>query len=56
MELIDGKKVAEEIKQEVKDKVAALGTGGRPSITLVQVGEDPASSSYVKTKVRMSEF
>ena len=56
MELIDGKKIAEEIKQEVKDKVAALETGGRPSITLVQVGEDPASSSYVKSKVRMSEF
>ena len=56
MELIDGKKVAEEIKQEVKDKVAELAGGGRPSITLVQVGEDPASSAYVKTKVRMSEF
>lgn len=56
MELIDGKKVAEEIKQEVKDKVAELAAGGRPSITLVQVGEDPASSAYVKTKVRMSEF
>jgi methylenetetrahydrofolate dehydrogenase (NADP+)/methenyltetrahydrofolate cyclohydrolase len=55
VELIDGKKVAQEIKDEVRDKVAALD-GGRPSITLVQVGEDPASSAYVKSKVKMSEY
>jgi len=56
VELLDGKKIAEEVQEEVRKQVAQTGGGERPSLTLVQVGEDPASSSYVKTKVKMSEY
>ena len=56
MEILDGKKIAADVQEEVKAQVEKLGGVERPSLTLVQVGEDPASSSYVKTKVKMSEY
>lgn len=56
MELLDGKRIAALVQDEVKAQVERLGGGVPPALTLVQVGEDPASSSYVKTKVRMSEY
>lgn len=52
MELLDGKALAAVIKQEVKDSVPA---GARPVLALVQVGEDPASGVYVRSKVRSCE-
>ena len=54
MELLDGKKTASEVQERVAEGVARLG-GAKPMLTLVQVGEDPASSVYVRTKARMSE-
>lgn len=56
MEILDGKKIAAEVQDEVKTQVQKLPGGEHPSITLVQVGDDPASSVYVKSKVRMSEY
>ncbi len=56
MELIDGKKIAAAVQDEVKAHVERLGGDERPSLTLLQVGDDPASSSYVMTKARMSEY
>jgi methylenetetrahydrofolate dehydrogenase (NADP+)/methenyltetrahydrofolate cyclohydrolase len=53
--LLDGKKTAAKVQDDVKAQVQELG-GPRPSLTLVQVGEDPASSVYVRTKIRMSEY
>src|SRR6184192_2361115 len=49
MELIDGNKIAADIIAELKTEVAAI-TGRKPCLTLVRVGEDPASISYVKKK------
>ena len=49
MELIDGNKIAADIIAELKAEVALI-SGRRPCITLVRVGEDPASVSYVKKK------
>jgi methylenetetrahydrofolate dehydrogenase (NADP+)/methenyltetrahydrofolate cyclohydrolase len=54
VQLLDGKKTAAAVQERVADEVARLGGKG-PVLTLVQVGEDPASSVYVRTKVRMSE-
>ncbi len=54
MQLLDGKQTAAAVQERVAGEVAALG-GKAPVLTLVQVGEDPASSVYVRTKVRMSE-
>jgi methylenetetrahydrofolate dehydrogenase (NADP+)/methenyltetrahydrofolate cyclohydrolase len=52
VELLDGKALAAIIKQEVKSSVPE---GARPVLALVQVGEDPASSVYVRSKVRSCE-
>ena len=54
MQLLDGRKTAAAVQERVAREVAALG-GTPPVLTLVQVGEDPASSVYVRTKARMSE-
>lgn len=49
--LIDGKKISQEIKDELKEKVAVLKTAGKTgALAVVQVGEDPASSVYVRNK------
>lgn len=54
MELIDGKKIAAEIKQELASKVAELKSrGGKiPHLAAVLVGNDPASETYVANKVK----
>nr|WP_294513389.1 bifunctional methylenetetrahydrofolate dehydrogenase/methenyltetrahydrofolate cyclohydrolase FolD [uncultured Rhodopila sp.] len=48
--LIDGKSLAAALRAEVGRKVAAAGF--TPGLAVVLVGEDPASSVYVRTKDR----
>jgi 5,10-methylene-tetrahydrofolate dehydrogenase/methenyl tetrahydrofolate cyclohydrolase len=50
--VIDGKKVAEQIRSEVAGEVArrVAAGGSRPGLATVLVGENPASLSYVKSK------
>lgn len=49
--IIDGKKISQEIKDELKEKVSALKTAGKTgALAVVQVGNDPASSVYVRNK------
>ena len=50
--LIDGKAIAASVRAEVREKVAELTarTGVRPGLTVVLVGEDPASRIYVRNK------
>jgi methylenetetrahydrofolate dehydrogenase (NADP+)/methenyltetrahydrofolate cyclohydrolase len=51
--LIDGAKLADRMKAEVAVKVAALKARGvTPGLTVVLVGEDPASAVYVGSKER----
>jgi methylenetetrahydrofolate dehydrogenase (NADP+)/methenyltetrahydrofolate cyclohydrolase len=48
-EIIDGRKVAEEIRGELKQRVEKLkGKGVTPGLMAVLVGEDPASLSYLR--------
>lgn len=50
-ELIDGKKFSQEIKDELKIRAASLMKKGKTGVlAVVQVGEDPASSVYVRNK------
>jgi methylenetetrahydrofolate dehydrogenase (NADP+)/methenyltetrahydrofolate cyclohydrolase len=52
-EIIDGVAVAREIREEVKREVALLvAKGVRPGLAVVLVGEDPASTVYVRAKGR----
>jgi methylenetetrahydrofolate dehydrogenase (NADP+)/methenyltetrahydrofolate cyclohydrolase len=53
MQIIDGKKLREEILAKVKTEVAALSF--QPVFCDVLVGEDPASIQYVQMKARMAE-
>ena len=50
--IIDGKKIAADIKEELKVRVADLKKAGKaPGLVVIQVGEDPASSVYVHDNV-----
>jgi len=55
--MLDGARVAEQIKREVAEGVARLlrARGRRPGLAAVRVGDDPASAVYVRNKVRTSE-
>ncbi len=49
--IIDGKAIAAEVRAQVARDVAALKTKGiTPGLTVVLVGEDPASQVYVRNK------
>ncbi|MCI8484611.1 MAG: bifunctional methylenetetrahydrofolate dehydrogenase/methenyltetrahydrofolate cyclohydrolase FolD [Lachnospiraceae bacterium] len=49
--IIDGKKISQQIKDELKEKTAALRAKGKTgALAVIQVGEDPASSVYVRNK------
>lgn len=54
MELIDGKKISAQIKQELADEVARLKAEGKkvPHLVAVLVGNDAASETYVASKVK----
>jgi len=50
-QIIDGKKVAEDIRAEVRGRTARLAAKGVvPGLGVILVGEDPASVSYVTGK------
>lgn len=52
-ELIDGKRIAEEVRGEVAREVEALRAEGvTPGLAVVLVGDDPASEVYVRMKTR----
>ena len=56
-ELIDGKLISSQIKDECKEKVAALKEKGiEVTLAVIQVGEDPASSVYVNNKKKACEY
>jgi methylenetetrahydrofolate dehydrogenase (NADP+)/methenyltetrahydrofolate cyclohydrolase len=55
-QIIDGKKVAADMRAELKAEVAELKKKGIvPGLAVVLVGEDPASKSYVTAKERACE-
>jgi methylenetetrahydrofolate dehydrogenase (NADP+)/methenyltetrahydrofolate cyclohydrolase len=47
-EIIDGKAIAEKVREEVKRDVAALER--KPGLATILVGDDPASAVYVRMK------
>ncbi|MAT97223.1 MAG: bifunctional methylenetetrahydrofolate dehydrogenase/methenyltetrahydrofolate cyclohydrolase FolD [Anaerolineaceae bacterium] len=56
-QLIDGKKVAARVRDEVAEAVAQMKEKHNytPGLATVLVGEDPASATYVRSKQRMCE-
>jgi methylenetetrahydrofolate dehydrogenase (NADP+)/methenyltetrahydrofolate cyclohydrolase len=57
MILLDGKKLSQEIKEELKQEVARIkAEGGKiPHLAAILVGNDGASETYVQSKVRSCE-
>ncbi len=56
-QIIDGKKIAQEIKDELREKVLALQEEGvSVSLAVIQVGDDPASSVYVNNKKKACAY
>lgn len=55
--LIDGKRISAEIKDELKREVAEWKEKGKKAaLAVIQVGNDPASSVYVRNKKRACEY
>ena len=54
--LLDGKVVAARVRSQVAERAAAFAAahGRAPGLAVVQVGEDPASSVYVRNKRKSS--
>ncbi len=56
-QLIDGKLISTQIKDELRDKVATLKEQGIiPCLAVIQVGNDPASSVYVNNKKKACAY
>ncbi|MCR5418103.1 MAG: bifunctional methylenetetrahydrofolate dehydrogenase/methenyltetrahydrofolate cyclohydrolase FolD [Lachnospiraceae bacterium] len=57
MKLIDGKAISQQIKDEVKDKVAKMKAEGKEvALAVILVGDDPASAVYVGNKKKACEY
>lgn len=56
-QLIDGKKISKQIKDELKEEVQRLGESGKNAcLAVVQVGNDPASTVYVNNKKKACAY
>lgn len=56
-QLIDGKQISKEIKEELKAEVEALKNKGKEiCLAVVQVGQDPASCVYVNNKKKACAY
>jgi methylenetetrahydrofolate dehydrogenase (NADP+)/methenyltetrahydrofolate cyclohydrolase len=54
VKLIDGKKIAEQVKTEIAQSVFKLG-GARPNLAIILVGEREDSSLYVSLKEKQAK-
>jgi len=55
-QIIDGKEVAKTVRKSIKVRIASLKERGvTPGLATVLIGDDPASQTYVRSKVRMCE-
>src|SRR5437016_3041433 len=51
--ILDGNRVRDDIKNDLKPRIAALTANGRPpALTVVLVGSNPASAIYVRNKIK----
>jgi methylenetetrahydrofolate dehydrogenase (NADP+) / methenyltetrahydrofolate cyclohydrolase len=57
MIIIDGKKIAQEIRAELKAEIDKLKSAGKnvPGLVAILVGDNPASESYVRGKAKACE-
>jgi methylenetetrahydrofolate dehydrogenase (NADP+)/methenyltetrahydrofolate cyclohydrolase len=55
--IIDGKRIAAAVRQEIRERVQQLRSDncGIPGLAVVLVGDDPASATYVRSKTKACE-
>ncbi len=57
MDIIDGKLISQTIKDELRERVSSLKSKEiEGALAVIQVGNDPASSIYVKNKKKACEY
>ena len=56
--IIDGKQIAQQEKEAIREQVTALAEqyGRKPCLDVIIVGENPASLSYVRSKIKATEY
>lgn len=56
--IIDGKVLSQSLKEEMKGRIAVLEEqyGRKPCLAVIIVGDNPASRSYVRGKIKAAEF
>ena len=55
-EIIDGVKIANEIKERLRKEIEVLkGKGKPPSLSAIQVGDDPGSNVYIRAQKKSCE-
>lgn len=57
MQLLDGKKISEQILEEIKTEVGQLKSANKkiPHLAVILVGNNPASETYVGSKIKTCE-
>jgi methylenetetrahydrofolate dehydrogenase (NADP+)/methenyltetrahydrofolate cyclohydrolase len=51
--IIDGTKIARELRESLRPRIAGLAASGHvPGLAVIQVGDNPASAIYVRNKIR----
>lgn len=53
--IINGKMLADQIKAEIKENLSALNTEAPPRLEVIMIGENPASTVYVRNKEKSCE-
>lgn len=53
--ILDGKKLASEIRKELSSKISSLSEGFTPILTVILVGENEASKIYVRNKKKAAD-
>ena len=56
--IIDGKQIAQNLKEQIREQVTVLTAqyGRKPCLDVILVGENPASMSYVRSKIKATEY
>ena len=53
--IIDGKSIAEELRQKIKEDILSLPDLKKPGLAVILIGEHPASQIYVRNKEKFAK-
>ena len=58
MEILDGRKISKIIQEEIREEVQEIRKSGKrpPHLVAILIGDNPASNTYVKNKMRSCEY